>query len=212
MEEADHAVLTSNLLQDAHGEHLVIAGKVGRLEERCKLELGRSHLVVTRLGRNAELVQSLLRIRHERLHPVGNRAKVMVIELVPLRRIGPKERSAAEHEVRPPGPGVLVHQEVLLLAPERGGHAMHAFGGAEGLQDAHGVGIESLDGAKERRLLVERFTRPGNEYGWNAERRLATIDGDERGAGWIPMPCSHALRRCRGCSRSGRSSHRARPG
>src|SRR5690606_9309788 len=68
-----------------------------------------------------------------------------------------------------------VDQEVLLLGPAGRAHTLGVR--AEETQDANGLLRERLDGAQQRRLLVERLTRPTDERARNDER--VAIDAGE---------------------------------
>ena len=77
-------------LERLHEEHLVVGGEVGVLEDRGDLVLARRHLVVAGLDRDAEAVQLALGVGHERQHARGDRAEVVVLELLALGRPAPK--------------------------------------------------------------------------------------------------------------------------
>ena len=76
--------LLGHPLQRDHQQLLMVGGEVGVLEHRRDLELARRHLVVPRLGRDAELEQFALGFEHEGQHPLGDRAEVMILELLAL--------------------------------------------------------------------------------------------------------------------------------
>jgi len=158
--QAAHAVQSRNPLENAHREHLVIARKIGTLKQRRQLELARCHFVVPRLGRNAKFKEPRLHVGHVCLHVAGDRTKVVVVELMPLRRIGTHDRTAAQVDVRPHRGEILIDQKVLLLDSKRGGDMMHAFVRAEKPQHPHGLLAECFVTSQQRRLLVERLARP----------------------------------------------------
>ena len=89
------------------------------LEDRGELELARGHLVVTRLDRDAELAQLVLGIHHEGENALGDRAEVVLVELLALGRLGAEERAARRVEVGTLEEVLLVDQEVLLLGADR---------------------------------------------------------------------------------------------
>ena len=94
VQQADEAVAARDVLQDLHRQHLVVDADVGVLEDRRDLVLGRRDLVVARLDRHAELGQLLLALEHVGEHALGDRAEVVVVELVALGRLGAEQRAA----------------------------------------------------------------------------------------------------------------------
>ena len=81
--------------------------------------LARRHLVVARLDRDADLVQLALGFHHERQHAVGDRAEVVVLHLLALRRPRAEERAAGVDQVGPVEIELPVDQEILLLGSAR---------------------------------------------------------------------------------------------
>jgi hypothetical protein len=73
------------------------------------------HFVVAGLDRHAQLEQLALRVQHAGEHALGNRAEVLVLELLALGRLGAEQRAAAEGQVGAGEEEVAVDQEVLLL-------------------------------------------------------------------------------------------------
>ena len=115
VQEAREAEALRDAPERDHHELLVVGRDVARLEHRRELELAGRHLVVPRLGRNAELEELLLDRDHEPDDALGDGAEVVVLELLALGRHRAEERAPREHEV---GPGVVeaaVDEEVLLL-------------------------------------------------------------------------------------------------
>src|ERR1700740_3002600 len=85
VQQADHAVLLGHPLQRNHHELLMVGREVGILEHRRELELARRDLVVARLGWNSELEQLAFALEHEGEYPLGNGAKIMILELLTFR-------------------------------------------------------------------------------------------------------------------------------
>ena len=83
-------------------------------------------LVVAGLDRHAELAQLGLGLQHAGEDPLRDRAEVVVVELVALRRLGAEQRPPGGHQVGALEEVLLVDQEVLLL-------------GADGREDALGL-------------------------------------------------------------------------
>ena len=130
-------------LQRDHDQLLVIVGQVGRLEHRGDFVLSRGHFVVAGLHRNAELEQLALDFEHEGQHALGDRAEVVVFELLALRRLGAEQRAAGGQQVGPGEEEVAVDQEVFLLGAG-GRRDERAVGLAEQLQHALGLAVEGL--------------------------------------------------------------------
>ncbi len=85
VDEEHQAVLRREPSHHAHHDHVVVGPDRGRLEDGGHLELARSHLVVTGLGRDAQAPQLAVEIHHERQDPLADRPEVLVLELLALR-------------------------------------------------------------------------------------------------------------------------------
>ena len=94
VQQTDHAVLAGDLLQQLHGQLVVVGGNIGGRENRRKLMLRGGDLIVLGLGQNAELPELLVQILHERGHARLDGAEIMVVQLLPLRRLRAEERAA----------------------------------------------------------------------------------------------------------------------
>ena len=119
VQEADEPVAAGHVLHDLHGQLLVVGTYVRVLEDRRDLVLGRGDLVVAGLDRDAELGQLALGVEHAGQHALGDRAEVVVVELVALGRLGAEQGAAGGHQVRALEVVLLVDQEVLLLRARR---------------------------------------------------------------------------------------------
>ena len=115
VQQAVHPVLPGRVLQQRHGELLVIGGHVGGLEEGGDLELTGCHFVVASLGGDSQGVHLPLHVLHEDLDPLGDRTEVVVVELLALCRRGTEQGSARQQDVGAQGHEGTVHQEILLL-------------------------------------------------------------------------------------------------
>ena len=120
VQQADEPVAAGDVLHDLHRQLLVVGADVGVLEDRRDLVLGRRDLVVAGLDRHAELGQLVLGLEHAGEHALRDRAEVVVVELLALRRLGAEQRAAGGDEVRALEVVLLVDQEVLLLGADRG--------------------------------------------------------------------------------------------
>ena len=212
VQEADEPVAARHVLHHLHRQLLVVAADVRVLEHRRDLVLRRRDLVVARLDRHAELGQLLLGLEHAREHALGDRAEVVVVELVALRRLGAEQRAAGRDQVGALEVEALVDQEVLLLGADRREHARGGRCRRTASARAARVAGQRVHRAQQRDLVVERLAGPRGERGRDAERRAVRVLEDERRATSGPTPCSRAPRTSPGCRRSGTTTRRARPG
>ena len=193
--EADKAVAAGHVLEDLHGQLLVVGADVGVLEDRGQLVLGRCDLVVARLDRNAEALQLLLGLEHAGQDPFGDRAEVVLVELVPLGGLAPEERAAGRIEVRALVEVLLVDQEVLLLGADGGEHAGDLVV-TEGTQRPGGRLGESVHRAQQRDLVVQGLAGPRDERGGNAENgAVGVVQHEGRGAR-VPGGVAASLEGC----------------
>jgi hypothetical protein len=122
-----------------------------------------------RLREDAELPELLVEVGHILGHARMERAEVVVVELLSLGRPGSEERAARVAQVLALFVELAVDQEILLL---RAHSRVNALGArvAEEPQDAQSLHVEHLDGAQQRRFLVEHLAAVGTEDGRDAER------------------------------------------
>ena len=194
VEQAFHAVLVGEALERGHHQLLVVGGLVGPLEHRRQLELAGRDLLVAGLGRDAELEQLALAIHHVAEHPLGDRAEVVVVELLALRRLGAEQRPSGVEQVGPGQEEVPVDQEVLLLgAAER--HDVVGIRVAEQPQHPLGVLGHRLLRAQQRGLVVERVAEHRHEDRRDAERLAVRVVEHVRRAGRIPAGVAAGLER-----------------
>ena len=180
-------------LQRRHGELLMVGGLVGVLEDRRHLVLARGDLVVARGDGHTQTVELELDLVHALEHARGNRAEVVVVELLALGRLGPEQRPTGSLQVGASVEELLVHEEELLLRTAGGGHGRGRR--AEEPERAARLLIDGLHGAQQRRLLVECVTRPRREGGRDAEVRAAGALHDERRRRGIPRGVAAGLER-----------------
>ena len=159
VQQADHAVLLGHPLQRDHHQLLMVGREVGILEHRRELELARRDLVVARLGRNSELEQLAFALEHEGEHPFGNRAEIMILELLAFRRRRAEQRSAGRQQIRPREKEMPVDQEIFLLGAGVRDHRSRILV-TEKLQNALSLLVQRLQRAQQRGLLVERLAGP----------------------------------------------------
>jgi hypothetical protein len=185
VEQTFHTVLFGDGLEDRHRQLLVVGGDVGPLEHRRQLELAGGHLIVPGLGGNTEFEQLALGVHHETEDTLRDRAEVVVVELLALRRLGAEQGAAGVDEVRARQEEVPIDQEVLLLgAAER--HDVIEVLVTKQLQDALGVHAHGLLAAQQRRLEVERFTGHRDEYRRDTQRVAVRVFQDVGRAGDVP--------------------------
>ena len=178
-------VAAGDAFQHLHHQLLVIGADVRVLEHRRDLVLGRRHLVVAGLDRDAELAHLQLGLQHAGEHPLGDRAEVVVVELVALGRLGAEQGAAGGDQVGALEEVLLVDQEVLLLGADRGEDAL-ALLVAEQPQRLDRRAREGVHRAQQRDLAVERLAGPGGEGGRDAEQRPVRVLEDEGGGGRVP--------------------------
>ena len=124
VQQADEPVAAGDVLHHLHRQLLVVGADVRVLEDRRDLVLVRRDLVVARLDRDAELAELALGLEHAGEDPLRDRAEVVVVELVALRRLGAEQRAAGGDQVGTLEVVLLVDQEVLLLGPDGREHAV----------------------------------------------------------------------------------------
>ena len=119
VQQADQAVAAGDAFHHLHHQLLVVGADVRVLEDRRDLVLVRRHLVVAGLDRDAELAHLQLGLQHAGEDPLGDRAEVVVVELVALGRLGAEQGAAGADQVGALEVVLLVDQEVLLLGARR---------------------------------------------------------------------------------------------
>ena len=194
VQQADQPVAAGGVLHDLHRQHLVVGADVGVLEDRRDLELVGRDLVVACLDRDSELCQLLLDLEHVGEHPLGDRAEVVVVQLVALGGLGAEQRAPGRHQVGAFEEVLLVDQEVLLLAAGRREDPRGVLD-AEQLERLDGGSGQRVHRAQQRDLVVERLTGPGGERGRDAQQRAVGVLEDERRRGRVPGGVAARLER-----------------
>ena len=170
LEQAHQTVLGGHLLHDLHGQLILVGGDVGGGENGRQLVLGGSHFVVLRLGQNAQLPKLLIQIGHVGRHPRLDGAEIVVVQLLPLGRLGSEESPAGVDEVVTLIVHLFINEEILLLRAHGGQHAPDAFV-AEQLQNAQRLPVQRLHAAQQGRLFVQRLSAVGAEGRGDAQGR-----------------------------------------
>ncbi len=194
VQQADQAVAARDVLEDLHHELLVVRADVRVLEDRRDLVLRRGDLVVAGLDRHAELRQLALRVEHAGEHALGDRAEVVVVELVALRRLGAEQRAPGGDQVGALEVVLLVDQEVLLLGPDGGEHAQ-GLGVAEQRERADRGVRQRVHRAQQRDLVVQRLAGPRRERRRDAEQRAVRVLEDEGRRRRVPRGVAAGLER-----------------
>jgi hypothetical protein len=159
VEQQHQAVTPGDPREHLHDQLLVVAADVRVLEHRRHLVLVGRDLVVTRLDRHPELGQLALDVEHAGQDPLGDRAEVVVVELVALGRLGAEQRAPGVDEVGPLEVVLLVDEEVLLLRADGREHPLRRLV-AEQAQRPDGRLGKRVHRAQERDLVVQRLARP----------------------------------------------------
>ena len=194
VQQADQVVAARHRLHHLHAEQLVVGADVRALEDRRHLVLGRGHLVVAGLDRHAELGQLELHLEHAGQHPLGDGAEVVVVQLVPLRRLGAEERAAGVDQVGTLVEEDLVDQEVLLLGPDGREDAARGVVAEQRERAQRGL-AQRLHRAQQRDLRVQRLAGPRRERGRDAEVGAVRVLHDERRARRVPRRVAAGLER-----------------
>ena len=192
VQQADQVVAARHRLHHLHAEQLVVGADVRALEDRRHLVLGRGHLVVAGLDRHAELGQLELHLEHAGQHPLGDGAEVVVVQLVPLRRLGAEERAAGVDQVGTLVEEDLVDQEVLLLGPDGREDAARGVVAEQRERAQRGL-AQRLHRAQQRDLRVQRLAGPRRERGRDAEVGAVRVLHDERRARRVPRGVAAGL-------------------
>ena len=194
MEQAGHAVLLRDAGQRLHDRLLMVGRDVRVFVERRDLVLTGSHLIVPGLHGHAELEEISLGLEHAGEHPLGDGPEILVLKLLPLRRLGTEERAPGHHEVGAGKKEVAVDEKVFLLRSARRRHLADVLVAEEG-QHAASLLVDGLHRAEQRGLLIERLARPRAERRGDAERGAVGVVEDVGGARRIPGGVATGLER-----------------
>ena len=203
MEQAHQSVTGSHLLHDLHGELVVVRRHVGGGVDRRQFVLGGGDLVVLGLRHDPQLPQLVVQILHVFRHSRLDGSEIVVVHLLTLRRLRPKERSSAVSEIRALVVHFLRDEEVFLLGTHRGAHVFRRVV-AEQSEDPERLPVQRLHGAEQGGLLVKGVTAVGAERRGNAER-LSFNKRVRRG-----VPCGVASRLKSGAQAAGGEGGRVR--
>ena len=166
-QQTHQAVMAGKKSHHLHGEQVLVNSAVRVREDGSQLVLGGRHLVVLRLGGDAELPQLLVELLHELVHRGADGAEVVLFQLLALARWRAEERATREHQVLAARVVVLRDQEKLLLIADGGHHALGRF--AKQGKHAFRLLVNGVHGAQKRGLLVEGLARVAAERRGYAE-------------------------------------------
>ena len=172
VQQAGQPVAARNLFHNLHRELVVVHGDAARLKHGRELVLGGRDLVVLRFGGDAEPPELLVQIAHKLRDAQLDRAVIVVVELLSLRRLRAEKGVTRVNEVLALFITVAVDEEILLFESDRGENlgAVHA----EQAHQTHCLRVQRVHGAQERGLLVQRVAAEG------AERRRDAGTGTPR--------------------------------
>ena len=177
VQQTHHAVAVSHLLHDLHGELVMVSGDIHRAENGGQLMLRGSDFVMLGLDQHAQLPEFFVQLPHKGVDPRLDRAKEMIVQFLPLWRLGPVQGAAGDDQVGPFEIKGFVDQKIFLLGAH-GGIDPHGGLIAEQTQNAKGLLIQGLHGTQQRRFFVQRLpavgaVRRGNIQGLVLHKSIA---------------------------------------
>ncbi len=190
MLETHQAVMAGEEAHLLHGEQVLVNGAVGVSEDRSKLVLGRSNLVVLGLRGDSERPKLVVELLHEVVDGGTDSAEVVLLELLALAGAVTEQGASGELEVH----ALFIHlfgdQEILLLGADGRGDAGRLF--AKEGKHAVGLLVDCFHGAQQRRFLVERLAGVAAKRGGDAQDLVL----DECIGGGVPSGVAAGLKRC----------------
>ncbi|OPZ77387.1 MAG: hypothetical protein BWY77_01708 [bacterium ADurb.Bin431] len=171
--------------EDLHNEMIAVRPDIRFRVDGYDLELVGCHLVVAGLGRDPDLVEFGLGILHEGENPLLDRAKVVVLELLPLGRPGAEKGAAGDAQIRTKIVKGLVDEKILLLRADGGDYPSGALGSKEGEHLLRGA-VDGLHRAQQGGLFVEGLAGIADKDRGNAEDASAGPLHDEGRTRGIP--------------------------
>ena len=190
MLQANQAVVGCVEAHLFHGEQVLVDCAVGVGEQRGKLVLSRSNLVVLGLCGNTQSPQVVVDFLHELVDGGADCAEVMLFKLLALKRCSAEQGAARHDKVLALYVVLFGDQEVLLLCTNGGNNTMAVF--AEELQNTLSLLVHRVHGTKQRGLLVECLAGVRAECGGDAQHLIL----DEGIAGGVPSGVAASLEGC----------------
>ena len=153
--------------------------------------LCRSYLIVLGFRVNAKFPKFLVKVSHVWSNSRSDICKILVVKLLTLWRLCPKESSACKNEILTLVEHLLVNNEVFLLSADGRGNMSYLFV-SEKLQETHCGLVKSLHWTQKRSLFIENFSRIWHENCRNIKTSLL----DKAVRSRIPR----SIASCRTCS------------
>ena len=169
VQETGKRVTLCHAAHRLHDQMVVITGDVRGGIDHGKLVLGRRHFVVLGLGKHAERPKFFIQLVHEGGNAQTETAAIMVVQFLSLRRLGAKERSAADHQIHALFIKLAIDQEIFLFGSDHRGHDLRFFI-PQGAKHAHGGAGNRVHGAQKRRFLIKCFSRIRAEHARDIKR------------------------------------------
>ena len=171
VQQTDHVVLARDLLHQLHRQLVVVCGDICRRKDRRQLVLSGGDLVMLGFCHDAKLPKLVIQLLHKGGDARLDRAEIVVVKLLPLRRHRAEECPAGIAEVAALFVYAPINEEVFLFGTDSRldiGHVLIA----EQAQHAHRLTVERLHRAKQRRFLVQRLSPIGAEGRRDAEHAV----------------------------------------
>ena len=178
-------MLIGNILHGRHGQLVMIGSDIRGIKNRCQLMLCRCHFVMLRLGIDAITPQGFIQFFHISRYSGLDRAEIVVVQFLTLRRSGTKQGTAAVNQVFALFEHFLIHEEIFLFGAD-GCFYTSRCRITENTQNTECLYADNLHGTQKRCFLIENFTCIGAESGRNTQR---TILNEGIGSG---VPCGIA--------------------
>ena len=199
MQQADHPVAGGDLLHRLHRELVVVGRNVSGRKDRRQFMLRGRNLVVLGLGQHADLPKLLIQLLHERGDAGLDATEIMVVQLLPLRRLCAEERAPGVDQIPALVINALVDEEIFLLRADRGAHGSDVRMPKQP-QNAQRLPVQRLHAAQQRGLFIQGLAAIGAKRRRDAEHAVF----DESVGGRIPRGVAARLKR--GAQAAGRKA------
>ena len=175
----------------------MVGRDIGRRVDWRQLMLRGRYFVMLGLGEDAKFPQRFVQIRHISGDARLDRAEIVVVHFLSLRRHRAEQGSAAEFQILALFIHLAVDQKVFLLRTDRGSDIFD-LSVAEELENSQCLFIQGLHGTQQRCFFVKRLSAVGAERGWDAKRLIlnkgrrsrvpcgvtACLKGSSEASGW----------------------------
>ena len=168
MEEADHVILSGDLLHCLHGKLVVVDCYVGCCIYAGKFMLPRSCFIVLRLCHDTELPEFFVQLLHKRGNTGFDRPKIMIRQLLAFRGQCAKKGTPGINQVFALVINSFVDEKIFLFGADRRPDRFRCMI-AKQTNNPQALAIDCLHGAKKRCLHVKCFAPVGTESRRNAE-------------------------------------------